>query len=42
MTGIFDGECTTDLDRGMLLVGYGNEGDTEFWLLKNSVGAAWG
>lgn len=21
--GIFDGECTTDLDRGLLLVGYG-------------------
>lgn len=24
--GIFDSECSTDLDRGMLLVGYGTEG----------------
>jgi hypothetical protein len=23
--GIFDGDCTLDLDRGMLLVGYGVE-----------------
>jgi hypothetical protein len=25
--GIFDGECTTDIDRGMLLVGYGVENE---------------
>lgn len=40
--GIFDGDCNHDLDRGMLLVGYGADEEHEFWILKNSLGVSWG
>ncbi|CAF1026707.1 unnamed protein product [Adineta steineri] len=32
----------TKLDFSMLIVGYGNESDKDYWLLKNSWGVGWG
>ncbi len=40
--GIYDGECSDDIDRGMLLVGYGAENGVDYWILKNTLGKGWG
>ncbi|KAF7044239.1 hypothetical protein CFC21_053495 [Triticum aestivum] len=41
--GVMTGSCGTDLDHGIVAIGYGMTSDgTKFWLLKNSWGTTWG
>lgn len=40
--GVFDGDCYTDADHEIIVVGYGSEGDEKYWRAKNSWGLDWG
>merc|ERR1719401_1780198 len=40
--GIFSGDCTSQPNHAVVVVGYGTDNGQDYWLIQNSWGAAWG
>merc|ERR1711957_431770 len=41
-SGIFDSPCIGQSNHAVVIVGYGSEGDKQYWKVRNSWGSSWG
>lgn len=41
-SGVFSSDCGADVDHAIQLVGFGTDGGSDYWLVRNSWGGSWG